>query len=238
MSRTASRSLRYPLVAVSLIAIACGVATPEQQLLTSFFRAARVRDNATLANIATVQFNPRTDGSVQDFDVTSVSPEQHRTLQIQATRDEVEKAKVAEAEFAKKKKAYQDANMPALLKVSQLQRDRKPITGKDAAVLDAWTKISAEELATKKMSSQARAKASAESSIAIGSMTPGGRPDTDISGMDVELISKEVTVNAKVKTPDGQTTPKTLVFTFERAVGKKGGQTTEGRWIITGLTTS
>jgi hypothetical protein len=25
------------------------------------------------------------------------------------------------------------------------------------------------------------------------------------------------------------------VFTFERAVGKKGGQTTEGRWMITGL---
>jgi len=54
--------------------------------------------------------------------------------------------------------------------------------------------------------------------------------------MDVEVISKQVTVEAEVKSPDGQTTtPKTLVFTFQRAIGKKDGQTTEGRWIITGL---
>ena len=236
MSRARSRSVRCSLVvAVTLVAMACGGSSQEQQILTNFFRASRVRDNATLSNISTVQFNPRTDGAVQDFDVTSVGPEQRRTLQIKETRAEVDKAKEAEAEFAKRKKAYQDAHMPALLKVSQLQREKKPITGKDAEVLAAWSKISTEELETKKRSSQARAKASAESSIAIGSLTPGGRPDVDITDMDVELISKEVTVNAKVKTPDGQTVPKTIVFTFERAVGKKAGQTTEGHWMITAL---
>jgi hypothetical protein len=239
MSRTTSRSLRYPLVIVTLVAMACGSnASQEQQLLNSFFRASRVRDNATLSNIATVQFNPREIGSVQDFDVTNVGPESRRALQIKEANDEVEKAKAAEAEFAQKKKAYQDANMPALMKVSQLQRAKKPIVGKDKATLDAWSQISAEELATKKRSSQARAKATAESSIAIGSLTPGGRQDTDISGMDIELVSKEVTVDAKVKTPDGQTVPKKLVFRLEKAVGKKGGTTSEGHWIITGLKTS
>lgn len=236
MSRTQFRSLRYPLaIAALLAAMACGGSSPEQQLLTNFFRAARVRDNATLSNIAAVQFNPRSEGSVQDFDVTNVGPETRRTLQIAATKDEVEKAKAAEAEFAKKKKDYQDRNMPALLKVSQLQRDKKPITGKDAVTLTEWSKLSAEELAIKKASAAARSKAASESSIAIGSLTPAGRPDIDISGMDVELISKQVTVNADVKSPEGQTAKKTLVFTFERAVGKKGGQTTEGRWMITGL---
>jgi hypothetical protein len=217
-----------------LFVVSCGGAKPEQQLLSNFFRASRVRDNATISNIAAVQFNPRTDGTVQDFDIIETAPEQRRSLQIKEAMSEAEQAKTAEGEFAKRKKAYQDANMPALLRVSQNQRDKKATTGKDAEILAEWNKLSAEELETKKRSSQARTKASSETSIALGSLTPPGRPDVDVTGMDVEVISKEVTVNAKVKSPDGQTTtPKTIVFTFQRAVGKKDGQTTEGRWIIT-----
>ena len=87
----------------------------------------------------------------------------------------------------------------------------------------------------KKRSSQARAKAAAETSVAVGSLTAPGRPDVDVKGMDVEVITKQVTVNAQVRTPDGQTTPKMLVFTLQRAIGKKDGQSTEGRWIITGM---
>ena len=115
MSRTLFRSLRHPLVVVfALVLVSCGGASSEQQLLTNFFRASRVRDNATLSNISSVQFNPRTDGSVQDFKVTNVGPEQKRTLQIQQTLDEVTQAQQAETEFAKRKKEYQDANMKCL----------------------------------------------------------------------------------------------------------------------------
>src|SRR6476620_4120814 len=236
MSRTLFRSLRHPLVVLSvLVMTSCARSSAEQQLLTNFFRASRVRDNATLSNIATVQLNPRTDGSVQDFTVTNIGPEEKRTLQLQQTLDEVAQAQQAEAEFAKRKKEYQDANLPALQRVSSSQREKKPITGKDAEVLAAWTKISAEELVTKKRSAQARTKAKDESSIAIGSLTAPGRPDIDIKGMDVEVITKQVTVDAQVKSPDGQTTPKTLVFTFQRAIGKKDAHTNEGRWIITNL---
>jgi len=236
MSRTLFRSLRHSLVVAAVLFVSsCAGSSPEQQLLTNFFRASRVRDNATLSNIASVQFNPRSDGTVQDFKVTNVTPEQRRTLQIQQALDEVEQAKTAETEFAKRKRAYQEANMPALRRVSDNQREKKPITGKDAEVLAAWTKLSAEEIETKKRASQARAKATSETSLAIGSLTPPGRPDVDVKGMDVEIISKEVTVDAQVKSPDGQTAARTLVFTFQRAVGKKGGQTTEGRWMITGL---
>jgi len=237
MSRTLFRSLRHPLVILfALLVISCGGNTPEQQLLTNFFRASRVRDNATLSNLASVEFNPRTDGSVQDFEVTNVSAEQRRSLQIQQAMSEADEAKAAESEFAKRKKAYQDANMPALQKISQNQRDKKPVTGKDADVLAAWNELSKEELATKKRASQARQKATAETSLAIGSLTPPGRPDVDVKGMEVEIVSKQVTVAAKVKAPDAQTTtPKTMVFTFQRAVAKKDGQTSEGRWIITNM---
>ena len=237
MSRTLSRSLRHPLVVLSVLVLtSCSGTSAEQQLLTNFFRASRVRDNATLANISTVQFNPRSDGSVQDFEVTSVGEEQRRTLQIQQAMDEADKAKIAEGEFTQRKRAYQDDNVETLLRISANQREKKPITGKDSAVLEAWNKLTAEELAVKKRSSAARAKVTSESSLAIGSLTAPGRPDIDVKGMDIEVVSKQVTVNAQVKSPDGsQTTPKSLVFTFQRAIGKKDGQTNEGRWIITGM---
>ena len=230
--------MRQPLLVLFILVVtSCGGSSPEQQLLTNFFRASRVRDNATLSNIATVEFNPRISGTVQDFDVTSVGPEQRRTLQIQQAMSEADEAKKSEAEFTQRKRAYQDDHVATLLRISQNQRDKKPITGKDVEVLDAWNKLSAEELATKKRSSQARSKAAAETSLAIGSLTAPGRPDVDVKGMDVEVASKEVTAHAQVKTPDGQTAPKTMVFTFQRAIGKKDGQTTEGRWLITSLKT-
>ncbi len=94
-----SRSRAHSLVALvlfvcglALLAAACGSASPEQQLLTNFFRAARVRDNTTLANIAAVTFNPRTEGTVEDFEVVTVGPEQRRPVQIRALLDEEAKA--------------------------------------------------------------------------------------------------------------------------------------------------
>ena len=227
--------MRHPLVLLLLFAMACGGASTEEQLLTNFFRASRVRDNATLSNITTVEFNPRDAGTVQDFEVLTVSEEQRRALQIRQAMEEADKAKAAEAEFTQRKRAYQDDHVETLLRISKNQREKQPIAAKDTEVLDAWNKLATEELATKKASSAARAKLASESSLAIGSLTPPGRPDVDVKGMDVEVASKEVTVNAQVKSPDGQTAAKTLVFTFQRAIGKKDGQTTEGRWLITGL---
>jgi len=53
-----------------------------------------------------------------------------------------------------------------------------------------------------------------------------------VTGMDVDIISEPVTVTAQVQSPDGKTTPKTMVVTLQRASGKKGDQTVEGRWVI------
>ena len=66
----------------------------------------------------------------------------------------------------------------------------------------------------------------------MASLTPPGRDDVDVTGMDVDIITEAVTVTAQVQTPDGKTTPKTMVVTLQRASGKKGDQTIEGRWII------
>ena len=51
---------------------ACGVLSPEEQLLTDFFEASRVYDTAVLARLSAVPLNPRTDGIVDAFDISGV----------------------------------------------------------------------------------------------------------------------------------------------------------------------
>jgi hypothetical protein len=69
--------VRWPvallLACFAALDAACGSGSAERQLLTNFFRAARLHDNTVLANIATVTFNPRTEGTVENFEVVSVA---------------------------------------------------------------------------------------------------------------------------------------------------------------------
>jgi len=236
MPRTFQAYLHAPTLAgLVLLMAACGSSTPEQQVLNNFFRASRVRDNATLANIAAVSFDPRTEGTVQNFDIVNVSEEQRRSLQIKQLIDEEEKAKQADAEFAKKKKEYQDANLEAIERVVKAERSGSTIRGKDAEVKAAWTKWRDEQAQYQKRLSEARTRISNERALAVNSLTAPGRPDVDVSGMDVELLTKQVTVNAQVREPSGSTAPRTLVFTMQKAVGKSAEGSRDGRWIITGI---
>jgi hypothetical protein len=223
---------------LALLTAACTMTrSPEEQVLTNFFRAARVRDNATLANISAVSFDARTDGTVQDFEIVNIGEEQRRSLQIKQLAGEEEKAKQDDAAFAKKKKEFQDANLEAIERVVKLERSGGTARGKDAEVQAAWTKWRDEQSQYQKRLSEARAKHANERALAINSLTPPGQPDVDVSGMNVELITKQVTVNAEVREPNGgATTNKTYVFTLQKAAGTGGPDgDREGRWIITSI---
>ena len=51
-----------------------------------------------------------------------------------------------------------------------------------------------------------------------------------------DIVQKDITVEAKVKLPDGQTVQKNLVVTASRTVMKnEKGETLTGRWIITSV---
>jgi len=238
MSRSRAHSLISLLLFVSGLVVfeaACSSAPPEQQLLINFFRAARVRDNTTLANIAAVNFNPRTEGTVEDFEIVSVGPEQRRPLQIRALMDEEAKAREEEAAFARKQAEFQTANREAIGRVAKAESARQAVRGGDAEVQASLMKWRAEQAQYSKRLSDVRTRLARERNQAVSSLTPPGERDVDVSNMDVELVSKDVTVNAQVRTPEGQTLPRTLVFTFERAIGNAGGETRQGRWLITGL---
>lgn len=70
---------------LALVALAaCGWTPPDEQVLTKFFEQSRIYDTTRLASLATVVFDPRTDGVVERFAVVSrgadepVSPQGRR----------------------------------------------------------------------------------------------------------------------------------------------------------------
>ena len=223
---------------LALTLAACSMGrSPEQQVLTNFFRASRVRDNATLANISAVSFDARTDGTVQDFEIVNIGEEQRRTLQIKQLADEEEKARQDDAAFAKRKKEYQDANLEAIERVVKVERSGGTVNKKDAEVQAAWTKWRDEQSQYQKRLSEARSKHANERALAVNSLTAPGQTDVDVSTMNVELITKQVTVNAEVREPNnGPTSNKTYIFTLQKAVGTGGPDgERDGRWIITSI---
>jgi hypothetical protein len=215
-----------------LLFAACGSTPIEQTLLTQFFRAARVRDNTTLASMSAVNFDPRTEGAVQDFTIDSIGAQQHRKLELQPLTEEQDKVRADQVEFTKKMRDFYQSNSIAIDRASKADQAGQPVRGQDATLLAEWKKWDADSRDLERKLSQARQKVARERSTAIASLTPPGRDDVDVTGMDVDIISEPVTVTAQVQSPDGKTTPRTMVVTLQRAAGKKGDQTVEGRWII------
>ena len=60
------------------------------------------------------------------------------------------------------------------------------------------------------------------------------RNPVDATKYEGDLVSKDVTIDAPVKLPNGQTAQKTLVVTMQRAE-LRGSRSITGRWIITGV---
>jgi hypothetical protein len=60
------------------------------------------------------------------------------------------------------------------------------------------------------------------------------RPDVDITKSDGYVGSKDLTLEAPVKLPDGRIVQRTLIVTMQHAV-LKADQEMVGRWIITGI---
>jgi hypothetical protein len=228
-------SRRVILGCVLLIVAACGSTPVEQQLLTQFFRAARVRDNTTLAGMSAVSFDPRTEGTVQDFKIDSIGAQQNRKLQVQEFTAEQDKIRADQVEFTRKMRDFYQSNSLTIDRVMKADQAKQPVGGKDAQLLAEWKKWDTDSRDLERKLSQARQKVAKERSLAVASLTPPGRDDVDLTGMDVDIVTEPVTVTAQVQSPDGKTTPKTMVVTLQRASGKKDGQAMEGRWIITSI---
>jgi hypothetical protein len=234
MSRSRAWSTLVCLAAaVPLVVVGCS-RPPEQQQLTQFFRAARARDNTTLAMMSAVKFDPREQGSVESFDITNVGQETRRPLNIKALLEAEKKARADEAEFAKRKMEYQTANIEVIGQVVKLERDpTAKLNAAQQAVKTAWDKWREDSTVHTRAVSSARAAIASGLGPTEASLTQPGQPAFDMSTFDGDLITKDVTLDAQVKSPQGDTSAKALTVTFARASGTQGGVAREGRWIIT-----
>jgi hypothetical protein len=223
------------LVAAAILSTGCGASHPEQQQLQQFFRASGLRDDQTLSNFAVVSFDPKTEGQVTGFKIISVSDPKVEPLKIKALNKAVEDAQAADKEFNDRKKAYQDSHVEALKRVLAAETAKKKLSGADAAVQAEWTKWRDDSGDSAKKVSEARSQLSAARPIAELSLSTPNGPAPDLSGVDGQLETKEVTVDATVKAPDGSSSHKNLIVTMQRSVIKtdKGDKT--GKWIFTAV---
>ncbi len=222
------------LAAVSALVLtsACSSYSGEQQILRKYFQANQLRDQSTVGNVATVEFNPMTDGTVQSFSVTAVSPEKVTKLNIRQYAEEFKKAKDDNDAFIKEVNKFQKDNAVEIDRVNKAAQGPKPLRGKDAELHAAWIKWVSDRVDHTERYANARRKLAAETRIAELSTFNALKP-IDINEYDGELIAKEVTVAAKVKKPDNTVADRTLVVTMEKANLKGQDGDRDGRWIIT-----
>jgi hypothetical protein len=233
MSRPRLRALTLVVVAQTALVVAACSSGAEQPILNQFFTASRLRDNTTLASFSTVSFEPATQGIITSFTITNVAPEQRKTLTLKSIAQSQDAAKAEDAEFTKRKEEYANQNGEALQRVVKAGRDAR-LKGKDAEVQATWYKLVDEGVSISRKMSDARRALAAQRSIVDISVNDSRNP-IDVTKYDGELVSKDVTIDAPVKLPSGQTVQKTLIVTMQRAVlsGDKG--TVTGRWVITGI---
>jgi hypothetical protein len=223
------------LAAVAYLTTACGPSHPEEQQVRQFFRASGLRDDQTLANFAIVTFDPKTDGQVSSFKIVSVSEARVEPLKVKDLSKALDEAQNADKEFNDRKKAYQDSHVDALKRVLAAEGTGKKVAGPDAAVQTEWAKWREESGASSKKVSEARSALSNARPIAELSLTTPNGPLPDLSAADGQMETKDVTVDATVKMPDGSTGQKALVVTMQRAVIKTDKGDKAGKWIFTSV---
>ena len=228
----AALAIALLLAPLTLLAAACS-RPAEAQFLNQFFRASRARDNASVAMMSAVEFDPREQGEVTDFEITNVSEERRSPLDFKALLDAERKAVADEAEFRKRKIEYQNANLPALEEIVKMERDpAAKFTPAQQKMKAEWDKWRADTTMHQKATSAAKAAIKAQTGPAEASLSQPGQPPFAPDKFQGQLVSKDVTINAQVRTPDGQTTQKTLVVTMQRVEGTMDGQQRVGKNII------
>jgi len=231
MYRPRSTSVVVFAAAMLGLAVACSSA-PEEPLLRQYFRASQLRDSTTLASFAAAEFDPRTEGIVSSFDIVSVSPEQTEPLMFVEMDAAVNKARMANDEHAKNMKAYQDENLRAIERVLKAESAGEPVARRDEAVQEAWRTWRDEGAAFQGALSDTRAKLNAN--LPVMQLSAQGADGVDVRTVGGQMVSKDVTIDANVRSPEGTTTERQLVVTMVRGVFDTGaGEPVPGRWVIT-----
>jgi hypothetical protein len=234
MGRRVRNCLALLMGAVTVAAATACSVIPEEKLVRDFFRASRLRDNAALGAFATTTFDPNRDGQVTEFKVLNVTAEQSSPLPLKKYDSAFDEASASQKAFAREKYEFQRTNLSAIERIEKLEANNAPVPKKDATVQATWSKWRDDEAKHLKAVSDARVALGRMKGLAEMSLSQPNGPTPDVAHYEGDIVQKDITVDAKVKLPDGQTVQKNLVVTASRTVMKnEKGETLTGRWIIT-----
>jgi len=221
-----------PILLLAVIAVACG-GGEEKTLLNKYFMASKMADNLTLANIATVAFDPKTDGQMQTFSVLSVSEPVSSPIELKANAAALKVVQNEEKAFTEKKKKYQDENSDVIDRIMKAEQKKQPVRGKDADIQKDWNKFLEEQAVISGKLSDARRKANSGRSLVEISIQDQREP-IDVTAFEGEIKSKDVTIEGSVKPETGDAVTKKFVLTLKQATLKNvNGKDREGRWVVT-----
>jgi hypothetical protein len=230
--RYATGFLLAPIVFIMFFLTAgCSAGGTEKTTIDKFFRAARLRDNVTMGNISMAQYDPRTEGQVENTSLVSMTEEQVTPLHLKELQAAVDEAKKADDDFTKRKYAFQDQHTEELNRLLAAQKKGQVLKGKDTGFQQEWQKWVEETKVSAKKLSDAREALSAERSVADTSVANAQNP-VDPTQYEGDLATKDYTISAEVITPAGQHVTRRLVITLQQA-RLKGDKPIIGKWIIT-----
>ena len=222
-----------PILLLAVIAVACG-GGEEKTLLNKYFMASKMADNLTLANIATVAFDPKTDGQMGSFSILSITEPVSTPLELKANAAALKVVVDEEKAFTEKKKAYQDGHSDAIDRILKAEQKKQPVRGADAEIQKEWNKFLEEQAVISGKLSDARRKANSGRGLVEISVQDQREP-IDVTTFDGEVKSKDVTIEGSVKPETGDAVTKKFVITLKQAILKNvNGKDREGRWVITG----
>jgi hypothetical protein len=220
------------LMLVAFFLVSCG-GGEEYPILQKFFMASKLRDNVTLGNFSTVSFDPATDGQMGSFSITTAGAEVLKTLEFKARAAAVKAAADADNAFSKKKGEYQDQNATAIDRILKIEAKGGKAFGADTKVQQEWSKWREDQAASSKKLSEAR-KALNEGRNVVELSLLDPRNPVDVTVLDGELVTKEITIAGTVKLPTGTSAKQTYIITMQQARMKKAdGTALSGRWVIT-----
>jgi len=229
------RTIVLPLViSLGCLGAAACSGPADQAVIEQFFTASREGDRAELRSVATVVFDPATQGTVTEFTVVSMSEEQRAPLAVQALTAAIAEAEAEDASFSERKIEYQEEHMEAIQRVLKAESEDATLEGEDGDIQREWTVLREETTEHARAVSEARTRFDDLASLIDRSASTLRNP-VDVAGAEGEMVTKEVTISAPVTMADGQTVEKTLVVTLQRAV-ITGEDAVEGRWIVTSVT--
>ena len=167
------------LVPVALMVFACS-RPPEQQFLTQFFRATRARDNTTIGRMSAVELDSRSQGTVESFSITSISPEKRTPLTFGPLFEAATKAAEEEKAFLKTKIEYQNVNIKVIEQVIRLEADpAAKMTPEQIKVKAEWDKWREGIAAHARSEASARALIKSSTGLAEASLTQPNQPPLD-----------------------------------------------------------